>query len=177
MTKKADKKKVILTLCKVFPITHQRAKQPTGFEDKMNRGEKIHTIRGNRKGVWDKRYSDIASGRKYLSIREWEGRPYNSQQREIGRRDEIGLQKITMIYGTDDAVPQAWVDDRQVPVEELAKNDGLSMEDFVNWFLAAFTRVTYLRAWLFTLLTLDIEWKLILQRERIYLRLIPEISL
>ena len=89
------------------------------------------------RSVWDKRYSDIASGRKYLSIREWEGRPYNSQQREIGRRDEIGLQKITMIYGTDDAVPQAWVDDRQVPVEELAKNDGLSMEDFVNWFFGS----------------------------------------
>ena len=111
MTKKVEKKKVILTLCKVFPVTHQRAKQPTGFEEKLNRREKIHTIRGNNKGVWDNRYADIASGGKYLSIREWEG--------------------------TDDAVPQAWVDDRQVPVEELAKNDGLSVEDFVNWFFGS----------------------------------------
>ena len=44
MTKKVEKKKVILTLCKVFPVTHQRAKQPTGFEEKLNRGEKIHTM-------------------------------------------------------------------------------------------------------------------------------------
>lgn len=137
MTKKVGKKKVILTLCKVFPVTHQRAKQPTGFEEKLNCGEKIHTIRGNNKGVWDSRYADIASGGKYLSIREWEGRPYNSQQREIARRDQIGLQKITMTYGTDDAVPQAWVDGRKVPVEELAKNDGLSVEDFVNWFFGS----------------------------------------
>ncbi|WP_240597768.1 hypothetical protein [Duncaniella muris] len=137
MTKKVAKKKVILTLCKVFPVTHQRAKQPTGFEEKLNCGEKIHTIRGNNKGVWDSRYADIASGGKYLSIREWEGRPYNSQQREIARRDQIGMQKITMTYGSDDAIPQAWVDGREVPVEALAKNDGLSVEDFVNWFFGS----------------------------------------
>ncbi len=131
---KNQKKKVILTLCKVFPVTHSRSGQPTGFEDKLKAGSKIHTIRYNAKGVWEKRFKDIASGRKFLSVREWLGRPYNSEQREFAQYEKIGLQHITMTYSSEDALPQAWVDDKKIPVEELAKNDGLSVEDFVEWF-------------------------------------------
>lgn len=129
-----NKKKVILTLCKVFPVNHSRAGEPTGFEDKLKSGEKKHTIRFNAKDVWDERYKGVSSGKKYLSVREWTGRPYNSEQRELARYDRIGLQHITMTYGADDAVPQAWVNDKKVPVELLAQNDGLSVQDFVEWF-------------------------------------------
>lgn len=129
-----SKKKVILTLCRVFPVNHSRAGEPTEFETKLKSGEKKHTIRFNAKDVWAERYQDITSGKKYLSVREWTGRPYNSEQRELARYDRIGLQHITMTYGADDAVPQAWVDDKKVPVELLAQNDGLSVQDFVEWF-------------------------------------------
>lgn len=128
------KKKVILTLCKVFPVTHSRAGEPTGFEGKLKSGEKKHTIRYNAKDVWHERYRGISSGRKFLSVREWTGRPYNSEQREFAQYDKIGLQKVTMTYGADDPVPQIWIDDKLIPVEEVAKNDGLSVEDFVEWF-------------------------------------------
>jgi hypothetical protein len=39
-----------------------------------------------------------------------------------------------MTYGSDDAVPQVWIDNKKVPVEVVAKNDGLSVENFVEWF-------------------------------------------
>lgn len=129
-----EKKKVIVTLCKKFPATHPKAGVPTGFESKLKNGTKIHTIRHNAKGVWDERYKGISSGRKYLSVREWTGRPYNSEQREFARYEEIGLQHITMTYGSSDAVPQIWIDDKRVPIEVVAKNDGLSVEDFISWF-------------------------------------------
>ena len=129
-----EKKKVIITLCKVFPVTHSKAGIPTGFEQKLKAGEKIHTIRFNAKGVWDKRYQGIANGNKYLSVREWTGRPYNSEQREFARYDNIGLQKIEMSYGSDDSVPQCWIGGKKVPVEEVAAHDGLSLEDFTEWF-------------------------------------------
>jgi hypothetical protein len=129
-----EKKKVILTLCKSFPVTHRKSGEVTGFEDKLKEGKKIHTIRYNAKGVWDNRYNDISLGKKYLSVREWTGRPYNSEQRELFRFDKIGLQHVTMTYGSDDAYPQVWIDDRQVPIQEVAKNDGLSVHDFVEWF-------------------------------------------
>ncbi len=129
-----EKKKVILTLCKSFPVTHSKAGEATGFEEKLKEGRKIHTIRYNAKNVWDERYKGISSGKKYLSVREWTGRPYNSEQRELSRFDEIGLQHVTMTYGADDVYPQVWVDGKQVPIQEVAKNDGLSVEDFVEWF-------------------------------------------
>lgn len=127
-----NKKKVILTLCKVFPVKHSKAGTPTGFEEKLKSGLKKHTIRHNAKGVWDERYKGISSGKKYLSVREWTGRPYNSEQREYASYDKIGLQHITMTYGTD-SVPQIKIDGKKVPVEVVAKNDGLSVDDFVEW--------------------------------------------
>ncbi len=128
------KRKVILTFSKVFPASHPKAGQPTGFEQKLNAGTKIHTIRADRKGTWKKAETDINAGRKYLSIREWTGRPYNSEQREYGQKERIGLQRITMTYCSEDELPKAWVDGKQVPVESIAKNDGLAIEDFVEWF-------------------------------------------
>ena len=131
---KSEKKKVVVTLCRVFPVTHSLAGKPTEFEGKLKEHKKIHTIRYNKNGVWDKRYKDIASGKKYLSVREWTGRPYNSEQREFAQYDKIGLQHITMSYGVDDAVPQIWIDGKQIPIEIVAKNDGLTVEQFVEWF-------------------------------------------
>ena len=134
MAQKEQKRKVIITFSKKFPPGHPKVGEPTGFSDKLETGTKIHTIRSDSKGWWDKCAEAINSGRKYLSMREWDGRPYNSSQTILGEREKIGLQKITMTYSSEDELPQAWVDGKKVPVEELAKNDGLSVEDFVSWF-------------------------------------------
>lgn len=129
-----EKKKVILTLCRVFPVAHSKSGKPTGFEGKLKSGNKIHTIRYNAKGVWDERFKDISSGKKYLSVREWSGRPYNSDQREFAIYDNIGLQHVTMTYNSEDSFPQVWVDKKLVPIQEVAKHDGLTVEEFVEWF-------------------------------------------
>ena len=134
MIQKEQKRKVIITFSKAFPPGHSRVGQPTGFEAKLKAGSKIHTIRADKKGWWDKCAEAINSGRKYLSLREWTGRPYNSDQRTLGEVDKIGLQSITMTYSSDDAMPKAWVDGKPIPVETLAKNDGLDVQDFVEWF-------------------------------------------
>ena len=55
-------------------------------------------------------------------------------EREFAQYDKIGLQHITMTYGVDDAVPQIWIDGKQIPIEIVAKNDGLTVEQFVEWF-------------------------------------------
>lgn len=134
MERKDKKRKVIITFSRVFPASHSRAGEPTGFEDKLAAGIKIHTIRADEKGFWVENARAINSGRKYLSMRQWTGRPYNSEQRVLGERDRIGLQVIEMTYSSEDELPKAFVDGKPVPVEELAKNDGLSVPDFVEWF-------------------------------------------
>lgn len=72
----------------------------------------------------------------YLAMKEWTGRPYNSEQRDLTQRtreDGIGLQKIEMIY-TAGTILMAKVDDEFVDPAIIAKNDGLSLEDFIEWF-------------------------------------------
>lgn len=134
MAQKDQKRKVIITFSKKFHPGHPRVGELTGFEGKLKAGTKIHTIRSDQKGWWDKCYEAINSGRKYLSLREWTGRPYNSEQRTLGEVDKIGLQSITMTYSSEDELPKAWVDGKEVSVKLLAQNDGLSVEDFVSWF-------------------------------------------
>lgn len=129
-----EKRKAILSLCKTFPTGHRRVGEPTLFEKNLVDGVKIHTVRSNEGNAWAKRCQDVMQGRKYLSVRQWTGRPYNSKQEEIARFDKIGLQNITMAYNSEDGVLQCWVDGHRVPVETVAANDGLSTEDFVNWF-------------------------------------------
>lgn len=130
-------KKAILPISKVFPAGHKRAGDPTDFEAKIASGEKIHTIRHDSKGVWVKRFAKIQAGLMYLAMKQWTGRPYNSEMRDLFQKykeDGIGLQDIEMVYGSDDAYPRVWVNGIRVEIQELAKNDGLSVDDFVDWF-------------------------------------------
>lgn len=129
-----EKKIQQLTFSLVFPPKHSKVGQPTGFAEKLKEGSKIHTIRSDKKGWWRKAEESINKGEKYLSLRQWSGRPYNSKQIILGERHRISLQSITMTCGSEDELPKAWVDGKPVPVELLAKNDGLSVEDFVEWF-------------------------------------------
>lgn len=134
-------KKVILTISKVFPATHKRAGELTGFEEKLKSGEKIHTIRENNSGVWDVKCKEIGSGKKCLSIREWTGKPYRSEQRVLGERDVIGVQDIVMTKTDDEIVPRIWVNCKAVEVEVIAAKEGLNVPDFIEWF---FPKGTYM---------------------------------
>lgn len=148
------KKKIItyyLTLSQVFPSTHCRAGQPTGFKEKLldalvfedvsadNGGDwgKLHTIRANY-DFWAKRFEKIARGEAVLSVREWVGKPYGkgSTQREIvrlTRDDGIGLQRLT-VAGTCIGYHPTFVDGVAVPSSTIARNDGLTEADWCNWF-------------------------------------------
>lgn len=95
---------------------------------------KIHTIRANYP-LWKKRFEEIECGAACLSIRQWTGKPYRSPQIEIGRltkSDGIGIQKY------EDYTPFSPVIDEQInPIvlkKELAHNDGLSLDDWHDWF-------------------------------------------
>ena len=132
-----------LILSKVFPVTHYRSGKPTLFKDKFlaaikQDGEwrKLHTIRANY-GLWKKRFEKIEKGEACLSIRQWTGKPYRSKQVEIvrlTREDGIGIQKLR-IYDHE-PFPFVYADRYTRPVgwQELATNDGLSLNDWREWF-------------------------------------------
>lgn len=139
-------KTYILILSKTFPATHTRAGEETGFGPKMMAAidgmpcfrKKLHTIRGNYE-LWQQRFNKIMVGEAVLSVREWVGKPYGkgSTVREIvrlTREDGIGIQKLG-IY-EDEPFPLVYADKYTTPVawRELAGNDGLSYEDWEEWF-------------------------------------------
>ena len=129
-----------LTLSQVFPVTHPRAGEETHFKDWLigalyygAENGKIHTIRANYE-LWSKRFEQINAGKACLSVRYWEGEPYRSKQHEIVRLpkdDGIGIQKLIF---DENSMFLPSVDYKPVAVNWLADNDGLSLEDWIEWF-------------------------------------------
>lgn len=132
-----------LTLSKEFPKGHVKAGSPTFFRSKVLSAvfhdnvfrKKIHTIRANY-DFWAKRFEKIAAGEACLSIRQWVGKPYGkgSTQREITRftrEDGIGIEKLTFEAGLF-YCPR--IGSHIATTNEIAVNDGLSVEDWLSWF-------------------------------------------
>ncbi|MBR1525068.1 MAG: hypothetical protein IJ640_00210 [Prevotella sp.] len=123
--------------------------QPLEYDMPANSKEpnfKYHTIRANY-GYWRKRFEKIDRGEACLSIRMWSGKPYRSKMIEIARltkEDGIGLQKLMYsddvdMVGEYSIVEDGWElfgikGDTKVYNKQLAKNDGLSYEDWNAWF-------------------------------------------
>lgn len=121
-------KTYVLMLAKVFPKGHPKAGQPTGFKEKFLKGEKIHTIRHNA-GLWSKRIKEVALGYAKLSIRQWSGLPYRSKQeilKELTYKDDVGCEGINLVMFNTDKYTDL------MPI--TAKNDGLSLQDWKDWF-------------------------------------------
>lgn len=121
----------VLLISRYFAKDNRNAGEPTGFIEKIESGEKLHTIRLNYP-FWEERFKEINEGKAYLSVRYWTDAPYNSPQetyKNFYNTDGIGLQKLSFPLGTfiDDV-------DSDVRLVELAKNDGLDFEDFKAWF-------------------------------------------
>lgn len=151
-------KTYVLIVSTDYPKTHKLAGEKTHFPEKILNNEfiyplsdaitewdlsgfepKLHTIRANFL-LWEKRIWEVHLGKAELSIRIWSGKPYNSKQIEICRlthRNRIGVQKIEFsasglmgMIKIDDGFPE----NGSYSISELAKNDGLSLEDFKEWF-------------------------------------------
>jgi hypothetical protein len=145
-------KTFVLTVSKEFPKTHKRAGESTGFLEKLacslfcpgdcsichinsEAFKKIHTIRSNYE-LWANRIEQIQKGEAILSIRYWSGKPYNSPQVKIHELDKdsgIGVQHLKI---EDDGfiVYEPFNHLSNVGIERISKNDGLSVNDFKEWF-------------------------------------------
>lgn len=108
-------------------VTSRRA----GFRHtKMNeQAGKIHTLRPNY-DLWSARAEEINAGRAVLSLRQWTGKPYRSKQKEFMRLEKIGVQRISLLSGKD----FCYVDGQTQYIQFISKNDGLSEQDFIDWF-------------------------------------------
>ena len=136
-----------IMLSRVFPVTHPKAGQETGFAPKVMAAinnmpcylKKLHTIRANY-DLWKKRIDEVMAGEAELCLRQWTGKPYRSKTVVIKRLrcdDGVGIQKLEFPFGT---LSELYIEDQKrccvfSGIEKtLANNDGLSLDDWQAWF-------------------------------------------
>ena len=145
-----------------FPKTHALKGEKTWFQEKINLGimkmknqrfqvsaetpdgknlwPKLHTCRANFP-IWEKRFEKISKGEAVLELYYWTGKPYNSKTVticQLGKDDGIGLQKLEYWSVAHKFAAYTKIDEHiyisEIEIETLAKNDGLSLDDFNEWF-------------------------------------------
>lgn len=139
-----------------FPATHPKKGEKTHFVTKIELAlkrfeactaydhekkesivmwEKLHTIRANYV-LWTQRFEKINRGEAVLELYYWDGKPYKSKTItvcQLGKDDGIGIQRLDFLNGNF-SDPVAFDDNIYLTREQLARNDGLSLEDFTAWF-------------------------------------------
>lgn len=118
----------VLTFAKQFMKGHPKAGEPTGFEKKLYCESKIHTIRSNYE-YWKPKIEQVQRGEAFLSLRQWKGKPYRSKQREFMRVFDAGFQPIYINH-----LGAGFIGNTELAMQNVAKNDGLTMQDFDAWF-------------------------------------------
>lgn len=137
-------KTYVLTVSHTFPKTHKRAGEETFFKERILSAlskdplmwNKIHTIRANYE-LWAKRVKEIQEGKAILSIRYWSGKPYNSKQVEICQLDKNSGIGVQILFFDECKINKPLIADSSktfILPSLIAKNDGLSLEDFKDWF-------------------------------------------
>lgn len=156
-------KKIIryrLGVSRVFPATHPRNGESTYFvkkilntvrhtgyyasdnEENVDMINKLHTMRANYP-LWEKRMKKVQEGEAVIELFYWEGKPYHSKQIVFATLDKdsgVGVQSYHIAEWEDeDGTERAGycIDNRIIrgfALDYLAKNDGLSLEDFKEWF-------------------------------------------
>lgn len=130
-----------IMLSRVFPVTHPKAGQETGFAAKVmaainNRPrhlKKLHTIRANY-DLWKKRIDEVMAGKAELCLRQWTGKPYRSKTVVIKRLrcdDCVGIQKLNFNWS---GTGLNFIEEKMLHNSTLANNDGLSIDDWQAWF-------------------------------------------
>jgi hypothetical protein len=127
-------KTYVITVSKNFMVSHSKAGQPTGFKEMIEKGVKLHTIRGNY-NYWAKIVRNVNAGKAILSLRQWTGKPYASKQIEFKVLHSLGIQKVDVnIYGSDPVLSIDGITATYSLQKKVIQNDGLAEADFKAWF-------------------------------------------
>lgn len=150
-----------LSVSRVFPVSHPRKGEETNFKLKIQRNfdckvcphvlcdtcyagnfwTKLHTIRSNYP-LWEKRMREVQEGRAVIELFYWSDKPYRSKQIVFATLDkdsgcgvqQIGFRFIKIDHPILYKETTKRVFEYDMALTALAKNDGLSLEDFKAWF-------------------------------------------
>ncbi len=136
----------VLTFSTVFPSYHPRKGEPTDFVKKILIALKGKEICSQNFGfdadLYEPKYHTIRAGNRWkvgdkFSPRVWSGKPYKSKQIVIA--PDIDIKKIWDIeiiegeYYIDGKYHSGEHEHNHEKLELIAKNDGLSKHDLIDW--------------------------------------------
>ena len=108
--------------------------------EKYSNEIKRHTCRKNYE-LWAKRIKEVQEGKAVLSLRYWQderGRSVKGNKQVefsvLYKDSGVGVQKLSFDEGSLMQTYANINNDYNVNIWNLAKNDGLSIEDFKDWF-------------------------------------------
>lgn len=161
MEKKDQIKVYVLMLSKEFPKEHPKAGEQTGFKEKLELAlkaqqqsedcppasgmMKVHTIRTNFER-WSRIMQKVQEGKAVISVRQWKGKPYEKGNVQVeiarlGKDDGIGMQTLQLVRYVDVTGEKElfayYIDGvlkDNLSLEDIARNDGLTLEDWAAWF-------------------------------------------
>lgn len=135
----------VITFSRIFPIKHPRKGEPTYFVEKIWRGlndnffklDSFYDVIEHNSELFESKCHTIRSGNRWkagdwFSPRVWSGKPYQSKQIQFA--PDLQVKKVFEFeyYGLTTLVNGNPIN--SLIFNELAKNDGLTSEDFINWF-------------------------------------------
>ena len=128
-------KTVILILARTFSRRHHRAGQETRFAESVTQGTKIHTIRSDY-DLWSHNIDKVRNGNFFLSLRQWQGESFRSKHIEVKElKTTVGYERIILECDPDTRALTATINGTPYhDIELLAHNEGLTYDDFVDWF-------------------------------------------
>lgn len=131
-------KKYVLMVSKSFMADHFRAGEETNFLEKIQSEDKIHTLRKNFL-QWSRKANEINAGKAVLVLKQWTGMPYRTKQIELMVLTRIGVEQFSFL-ATKHNKPSTAVfitdsfEEVTADVDLIAKNDGLTRNEFDAWF-------------------------------------------
>lgn len=148
----------VITFSRVFPSYHPKAGEPTYFVEKII-GGLVHLdkpgcdtelIKGLRDCGWLKignmsdnyKYHTVRAGHRWkvgdkFSPRVWSDKPYRSKQITIA--SDIEIKKIWDVEFDEDGCLWVYGLIEGDHLNKVAKNDGLTTRDLLDWFNKPFT--------------------------------------
>ena len=105
---------------------------------------KLHTCRANYE-LWVKRMAEVLAGRAVIELFYWSGKPYNSKQVVFATLDKYSGCGVQRVYFAINTLELPFIDNFEEKqsltdvqgihiLNQLAKNDGLLLDDFSAWF-------------------------------------------
>ena len=116
------------------------------YKENENIWEKFHTIRNNY-DLWVKRMAEVQAGRAVIEIYYWDGKPRHKGSKQVvfatlDKYSGCGVQRVYFAINTLELPfidnfeeKQSLTDVQGIHIlNQLAKNDGLLLDDFSAWF-------------------------------------------